>query len=128
MRLTCVAVLLLAAPIACASAATTEGGPDASPRSDAGPSTAGDASSTSDARVTGPDAAGNCTAAPAQNDPGCPAAYSFSLNGQPCSPAGLRCAYPGAGDQQPDGCWGTAMLLCRATSDIGPAAAWVAAQ
>lgn len=72
--------------------------------------------------------------ATAINDPHCPSMYSFTKNGQPCSPVGLTCAYPGVGDQLSDGCFATAMLWCRGdagTGDSGSDAgsgSWTAAQ
>src|SRR5262249_10333759 len=69
-----------------------------------------------------------CSYPPIDTPPGCPPAYLFGYNGQPCPMEGLICAYAGAGDGQPDGCNATAQLFC--TSQFGDAGGphWVAAQ
>lgn len=54
-----------------------------------------------------------CAPPPADNDPACPATYSFTYQGRPCSSVGLTCAYPGAGDGLSDGTYATAMMWCR---------------
>ncbi|MGH7284257.1 MAG: hypothetical protein ACRELY_22245, partial [Polyangiaceae bacterium] len=59
-----------------------------------------------------------CTYSPVDNDPACPATYSYTFSGQPCVPVGLECGYPGAGDGESNGCYATAVLIC--TGDAGP--------
>jgi hypothetical protein len=55
----------------------------------------------------------------AGNDPGCPAAYSFSLSCfTACTPVGLSCLYPGAGSiAMSNGCQSAAQLQCVADDD-----------
>jgi hypothetical protein len=68
------------------------------------------------------------------NPPNCPPRYSHSYMGQPCSPIGLTCAYPGQGDGTFDGGYATAMMWCRGPGGIGDAGGdagygtWVIAQ
>ncbi|HEX7664252.1 MAG TPA: hypothetical protein VF407_07080 [Polyangiaceae bacterium] len=59
-----------------------------------------------------------CEYAQPHNDPACPSSYSHSYNGQPCSPVGLSCMYPGSGDADQNGCFYTAALECQ--GDGGP--------
>lgn len=60
-----------------------------------------------------------CSYPPVANDPACPATYSYSYGGKPCSPIGLNCAYPGAGDGESNGCYATAELWCRGDAGAG---------
>jgi hypothetical protein len=82
----------------------------------------------------GPDASADapaCSYPPVHNDPRCPTLYTAAYDGKTCSPVGLSCAYPGAGDGMPDGCLGTAGLSCRGNAgsgDGGPAGTWIATQ
>jgi hypothetical protein len=69
-----------------------------------------------------------CSYPPANNDPGCPATYSFSLYQQPCPAIGLACAYPGRGDEMPDGCFATAMAWCKGDGGAGTPGTWTVAQ
>jgi hypothetical protein len=90
-----------------------------------------------DARDGTSDAPVVCDYPPYANDPACPAQYAYTFGGKPCSPIGLQCAYPGAGDGESNGCFSTAMLWCRGdagvTVDAGDAGdagsgTWTAAQ
>jgi hypothetical protein len=60
-----------------------------------------------------------CDYPPYANPVGCPAQYAYSLNGKPCAPVGLKCAYPGAGDGMSNGCYSTAMMWCYGDGGIG---------
>lgn len=64
----------------------------------------------------------SCNYPSVQNDPRCPASYSYSFGQKTCPEVGLRCEYPGQGDGTTDGCYATAMLSCVAdtASDAGP--------
>jgi hypothetical protein len=82
----------------------------------------------SDCRVGGvrlPDATGSqdvstgCSYPSANNDPRCPPSYSHAYQGESCSPVGLTCSYPGAGDGTSNGCFATAMMLCHGDGGIG---------
>ena len=87
-----------------------------------------------------PDAAGadsgpDCGTSIVRNDSRCPSSYSLAYECQSCSPAGLACMYPGAGDGTSNGCFATAVLRCVAVdAGVGgcaadaASAAWVAAQ
>ena len=55
---------------------------------------------------------GGCTYTAANNDARCPANYAHTFQGEACSPIGLSCSYPGAGDGTPNGCASTAILSC----------------
>ena len=70
------------------------------------------------------DTSTTCSYPPANNDPQCPSAYSYSYYQQPCSPVGLSCAYPGAGDEV-NGCFATAMMWCYGDAGTGT---WTVAQ
>lgn len=70
-----------------------------------------------------PDAGGGdahiaCEYAPIDNTTGCPATYSHSYQDQPCAPVGLQCGYPGVGDEEPNGCFATAVLMCHGDGGI----------
>jgi hypothetical protein len=70
---------------------------------------------------------------PVVNDPRCPASYSMSYFMTACSPIGLTCGYPGAGDPSSNGCPSTAMMWCRGDGgaddpDGGGTGVWVVAQ
>jgi hypothetical protein len=66
-----------------------------------------------------------CAYPAANNDPQCPASYSYSSYQQPCSPVGLTCAYPGQGDGLANGCYATAMMWCKGDGGTGT---WTVAQ
>ncbi len=66
-----------------------------------------------------------CSYPPANNDPACPASYSYSFYQEACSPIGLTCAYPGAGDGLANGCFATAMMWCNGDAGTGT---WTVAQ
>lgn len=66
-----------------------------------------------------------CSYPPANNDPQCPASYSYTSYQQPCSPVGLTCAYPGQGDGLANGCFATAMMWCKGDGGTGT---WTVAQ
>lgn len=79
----------------------------------------------------------DCAYPDVHNDPRCPAMYSAGYDCQPCSPVGLGCTYPGAGDG--NGCFAAAGLSCEpadggvvrgCASDGGEASVgyWVAVQ
>jgi hypothetical protein len=97
----------------------------------------GAACSSSSSGVTGDDTCGNCVgddtappqdggtdatldggdaSCPVQSFPvnaaACPASYSATYAGQLCSPAGLQCNYPGAGDIGANGCPAPGALFC----------------
>jgi len=72
-----------------------------------------------------------CSYPPVNNDPRCPASYSFTYAQSTCAPIGLTCAYPGQGDGTNDGCYATAMMWCRGDAgdaDAGGVGTWVLAQ
>jgi hypothetical protein len=67
-----------------------------------------------------------CSYPVALNPDGCPAMYSHTIQGTPCTTDGLKCTYYGVGDIGPDGCAGTAELFCAIAP--GGALFWGAAQ
>ncbi len=82
-----------------------------------------DARDAGDAGDAGTDALIACAYPPYANPVGCPAQYSFSSQGKPCAPVGLRCSYPGMGDVKSDGCSATAMMWCYGDGGLGADAA-----
>lgn len=83
-------------------------------------STSSDAGDAGDAAMTGDSANDTpvCNYPPTNNDPRCPASYSYSYGGQACPQVGLTCAYPGAGDGMSNGCFATAMLFCHGDGGV----------
>ena len=108
--------VLLAAALVGALAAIACGGGGGSIDADAGDAAQSDAPNEAQA-----EAGVDCGYPPVQNEAGCPSSYSHSYGGQSCSPVGLTCAYPGAGDGTSNGCASTAMLFCNgdAGADAG---------
>lgn len=82
----------------------------------------GDGGGTSDghaqAKDSQPDVPVVCGYPPVANDPACPKAYTYNSHA-PCSPIGLNCSYPGAGDGTANGCYATAEMFCRGDVDSG---------
>jgi hypothetical protein len=80
-----------------------------------------------------PPEASTCVYPPVSNDSRCPATYRYSYFEQACSPIGLQCGYPGAGDGTPNGCWATASMWCRGDAGAGDggstaSGSWIVAQ
>ena len=70
-----------------------------------------------------------CSYPAVENPEGCPSTYSYAFSGRPCENDGLKCWYPGAGDQEPNGCWAAALLTCSsAFARDGGGPEWRAAQ
>ena len=60
----------------------------------------------------------DCHYTTVHNDPQCPVFFYYGDHG-PCSPVGLTCLYPGAGDGTSRGCASTAGLSCYSPDDGG---------
>ncbi|HLK39594.1 MAG TPA: hypothetical protein VKU41_22720 [Polyangiaceae bacterium] len=129
-----VCALGLSAALGCSSSLSSNG-PDGAAEASFPGADGGDGGGLPDSGEAGvaPEAGPDCSYPAVANDPHCPSTYSgLGAQARPCSPVGLACAYPGAGDGTSSGC-ATAMMWCRVDGGDGDAGAtgmgsWVVAQ